>query len=108
MQFQIFVNMSIQREFGLKVKELFLEKDLSQVKLAELTNLHRTYISSIELSKRNISFKNISKNNNCIRLQNKRIISPKLKLWQKIHPTRQEGLWNLLLLTNYYKNFLIF
>lgn len=53
--------MSIQKKFGLKVKELRLEKDLSQEKLAEISNLHRTYKSSIELGNRNVSLINIEK-----------------------------------------------
>lgn len=34
-------------------------KGYSQVKLAELTGLHRTYISDVELKKRSISLNNI-------------------------------------------------
>lgn len=51
--------MDILKLFGLNLKTLRLEKDLSQEKLAELSELHRTYISSIELGKRNVSLKNI-------------------------------------------------
>lgn len=36
-------------------------KGYSQVKLAELTGLHRTYISDVELKKRSISLNNIQK-----------------------------------------------
>jgi transcriptional regulator with XRE-family HTH domain len=51
--------MDILKLFGLNLKTLRLEKGLSQEKLAELSELHRTYISSIELGKRNVSLKNI-------------------------------------------------
>ena len=51
--------MDIQKRFGQRLKEIRLQKGLSQEKLAELSNLHRTYISSIELGHRNVSLKNI-------------------------------------------------
>ncbi len=51
--------MTIQQKFGLSVKKLRLQKGISQEKLAELSDLHRTYISSIELGKRNVSLQNI-------------------------------------------------
>ena len=53
--------MSILKQFGLKVRQNRLKKKLSQEKLAELANLHRTYISQIDSGKRNISLKNIEK-----------------------------------------------
>jgi transcriptional regulator with XRE-family HTH domain len=51
--------MTIQQEFGERVKKIRLQKGISQEKLAEFAGLHRTYISSIELGKRNVSLKNI-------------------------------------------------
>ncbi len=53
--------MTIQEKYGLRLKELRLKKGLSQEKLAEKSNLHRTYISSVELGNRNISIQNIQK-----------------------------------------------
>lgn len=53
--------MSILEQFGSKVRKNRLKKNLSQEKLAELANLHRTYISQIESGKRNIALKNIEK-----------------------------------------------
>lgn len=53
--------MSILEQFGSKVRKNRLKKKLSQEKLAELANLHRTYISQIESGKRNIALKNIEK-----------------------------------------------
>jgi len=53
--------MDIKRRFGKRVKEIRQEKGLSQEKLAELSSLHRTYISAVELGKRNISLINIEK-----------------------------------------------
>ena len=51
--------MDIQVVFGERIRELRLKKGISQEKLAELANLHRTYISSIELGHRNVSLHNI-------------------------------------------------
>lgn len=48
-------------KFGQAVRELRIKQNLSQEKLAELCNLHRTYISSVELGKRNVSLENIGK-----------------------------------------------
>lgn len=51
----------IQLAFGLRMKQIRLEKKISQEKLAELSNLDRTYINSVENGKRNISLINIHK-----------------------------------------------
>ena len=45
----------IKVRFGKKVRELRLLKGISQEKLAELADLDRTYIPSIEGGKRNVS-----------------------------------------------------
>ena len=50
----------IKSQFGKRVRELRLEKGLSQEHLAILCKLDRTYISSIERGHRNISLKNIA------------------------------------------------
>lgn len=49
----------IQRAFGQAVKVIRMEKGISQEKLAELVDLHRTYISDIERGGRNVSLVNI-------------------------------------------------
>jgi transcriptional regulator with XRE-family HTH domain len=53
--------MNIKQQFGIRVKEVRNSKGISQEKLAELANLHRTYISSIELGQRNVSLVNIER-----------------------------------------------
>jgi transcriptional regulator with XRE-family HTH domain len=53
--------MDIKQKFGIKVKEIRNTKGLSQEKLAELAQLHRTYISSVELGTRNVSLVNIER-----------------------------------------------
>jgi transcriptional regulator with XRE-family HTH domain len=43
------------RELGIRVRQLRDEAGLSQERLAELAEMHRTYISSIERGQQNIS-----------------------------------------------------
>lgn len=59
----------ICKQFGLTVKKYRLEKKLSQEKLAEITGLHRTYISSMERGFRSISLKNIEKIANALEIE---------------------------------------
>ena len=47
--------------YGTNVRKYRQSKNFSQEKLAELCNLHRTYISDIERFQRNISLDNIQK-----------------------------------------------
>lgn len=44
------------QQFGLNVVYYRKKKRLSQTQLAELVDIHRTYISSIELGKVSVSF----------------------------------------------------
>lgn len=48
-------------EFGKKVQSVRNEQEISQERLAELSELDRTYISSVERGHRNISILNIIK-----------------------------------------------
>lgn len=54
-------NEEIYKRFGNNVREFRLKRNLSQEKLAELSDLHRTYIGGIERGERNLSLKNIYK-----------------------------------------------
>jgi transcriptional regulator with XRE-family HTH domain len=45
--------MNTIKSFGLRVKKIRTEKKISQEELAELSGLHRTYISSLERGVRN-------------------------------------------------------
>ena len=47
--------MSIQKTIGENIRSLRNEKGISQEKLAELSDLDRTYVQSIEKGDRNIS-----------------------------------------------------
>ena len=53
--------MDIVKVFGDNVREFRIQKNLSQEKLAELSGLHRTYISGIERLGRNISLENVQR-----------------------------------------------
>ncbi len=48
-------------QFGMRVRELRLERNLSQEDLAELADLHRNYVSQIECGRRNLSLLNVIK-----------------------------------------------
>ncbi len=45
--------------FGMRVRELRRGKGFTQEKLAELANLHRTYVGGVERGERNVSLGNI-------------------------------------------------
>lgn len=53
--------MNITKKFGSRLKEIRISKNISQEELSYRAELHRTYISSIELGKRNVSLVNIEK-----------------------------------------------
>lgn len=51
----------LQKAFGEKLRSRRLENKLSQEKLADLADLHFTYVSSVERGERNISLENMGK-----------------------------------------------
>lgn len=53
--------MSITHTFGLKVRHFRKVKGISQEELADMCELHRTYIGSVERGERNITLKNAEK-----------------------------------------------
>ncbi|PZR23836.1 MAG: transcriptional regulator [Flavobacterium psychrophilum] len=53
--------MNIKEKFGLKVKALRIEKNLSIEELANISNVDRNYISDIEKGQRNVSIEIIEK-----------------------------------------------
>ena len=53
--------MNILKVFGSNVRKYRTFQNMSQEKLAELSGLHRTYISDIECFRRNISLDNMQK-----------------------------------------------
>ena len=59
--FVIFVNMDIKQKFGQRIKELRKAKGLSQEKLANLAEIDRTYLPTIEKGERNVSIEVVEK-----------------------------------------------
>lgn len=47
--------------YGNTIRAIRQNKKISQEELADLCGLHRTYISDVELGKRNVSLENIDK-----------------------------------------------
>ena len=50
----------LQTRFGERVREVRKSRSLSQEELAELSGMHRTYISGIERGDRNVSLQNLA------------------------------------------------
>lgn len=55
------MNKELLIKFGQKVRDERLKLELSQERLAELANVHRTYIGMIERAEKNITLTNIEK-----------------------------------------------
>ena len=52
---------NLLRAFGQTIRKIRLSKSVSQEAFADMCDLHRTYISDVELGKRNVSLENIQK-----------------------------------------------
>lgn len=59
----------IRVAYGKAVRTIRQNKKISQEELADLCGLHRTYISDIELGKRNVSLENIDKIANALQVK---------------------------------------
>jgi transcriptional regulator with XRE-family HTH domain len=62
--------------FGKRVRELRLERRLSQEKLAELADLHRNYVGGIERGERNVSLLNIVKLAHGLNVRPAKLVDP--------------------------------
>lgn len=54
--------------YGQVIRSIRLEKNISQETLADLSGLHRTYMSDVELGKRNVSLENIDRIANALNI----------------------------------------
>jgi transcriptional regulator with XRE-family HTH domain len=61
--------MDILDTFANNVKKYRLERGYSQEKLAEIAELHRTYISAVERCRRSIALENIQKIANALQIK---------------------------------------
>lgn len=52
---------NVMARFGSRLREIREGQGISQEKLADLASLHRTYVSSVERGKNNISLVNIER-----------------------------------------------
>jgi transcriptional regulator with XRE-family HTH domain len=51
----------IRSQFGARLREIRLAKELSQEKLADLAGLHRTFVSMVERGERNVTLATVQK-----------------------------------------------
>ena len=62
--------------FGKRVRQLRLERNLSQEKLAELADLHRNYVGGVERGERNVSLVNIVKLVHGLNIRPTKLVEP--------------------------------
>jgi len=67
---------SLRALFAKNLKLLRLKKDMSQEHLAEVADMHRTYVSSVERGERNISLDNIEKIANALNSDVRSLLTP--------------------------------
>lgn len=60
--------MDIREKIGLRIRQLRQEQHLSQEAFADVCELDRTYISSIERGRRNVSIVNLEKIANALNI----------------------------------------
>lgn len=66
----------LKRHFGNRVREFRLRRNLSQEALAELCELNRTYVGSVERGERNISLINIHRLASALAIEPHELLRP--------------------------------
>ena len=61
--------MDIRERFGKTISSIRRKQNLSQEKLAEVSNLDRTYIGGVERGERNLSLLNIERISNALQVE---------------------------------------
>ena len=64
------------KDFGARIAELRRKRGLTQEQLADLVDLHRTYIGFIEQGKRNPSIANVRRIAKALRVSLKELLKP--------------------------------
>ena len=62
--------------FGRRVRELRIQRGLSQERLAELANLHRNYVGGVERGERNLGLLNIVELAHALRVKPTELVEP--------------------------------
>ena len=75
--------MNILEVFGSNLKKYREDKHISQEKFAEISGLHRTYISDIERFQRNVSPLNVQKIADAIGIDTYKLLMEDIKNGQK-------------------------
>lgn len=82
--------MDIVKVFGTNVRKYRNEKRISQEKLAELSGLHRTYISDIERFQRSIALENIQRLADALEVETYKLFLEKEELYNGEKMTKNE------------------
>lgn len=80
----------LQRAFGLAVRRARERLDVSQDMLAELADLHRTYVGSVERGERNVSLINIAALAKALRTTPAKLMADCETCLKNLQPRRSE------------------
>lgn len=78
--------MNARARLAKNLRSLRAREGLSQEALADLVNLHRTYVGSVERSERNVSLDNVEKLARALNVDISELLSPTLRIDPKVCP----------------------